>query len=283
VDHAAALDAARVCANVDFPSPRSWSGRRWPRRRAWRARRIRGSGAGGVAVARGRGRVPERAVDAAARGRTSEAGGGGGSAEAGAAVRDRSASGRAVRTGSALHRPDTGASLGHVAGGGRTGSGRGGCAVPCGSPELGARRGRPSGPSGPALGAGGRAGGGRPPGAGVDVRADAAPGRATADVLEALAARRDLHLFLLHLLPALWTRSVAVPAAAASHGGGRPDRGAAGQPAARLPGGPRMRGRCRSCSRAPSTSTTTIPSRNTAETLLGRIQADVRADAGSGR
>ena len=95
------------------------------------------------------------------------------------------------------------------------------------------------------------------------------------DVLRALAAGRDVHLFLLHPSPALWER---VPR-------GHPpvvrraDDPTAASPATRCsPPGARTPARCSSSSRRRRAWTTTTPSRRRADTLLGRIQADVRAD-----
>ena len=108
-------------------------------------------------------------------------------------------------------------------------------------------------------------------------------------VLRALAAHRDVHLFLLHPSPVLWSRveEQAGGRAAVVPRRGRPDGGPAGQPAAHLLGarrpgdaaGPdRGRRRRRDAGGDRSRSTTTIRSRRRRATLLQRIQADVRGD-----
>ena len=63
------------------------------------------------------------------------------------------------------------------------------------------------------------------------------------DVLEAMAAERDVHLFLLHPSPALWERlePEVGPALALAAPGRGPDGGRAAQPAARLVGSGRPR------------------------------------------
>ena len=79
------------------------------------------------------------------------------------------------------------------------------------------------------------------------------------DILESLAARRDLHLFLLHPSPALWDKVGDVSGAAARRAAGGPDRRAS-PPTACSPPGDATRARCRSSCRARSTPTTTTPS-----------------------
>ena len=98
-------------------------------------------------------------------------------------------------------------------------------------------------------------------------------------VLRAIAATRDVHLFLLHPSPALW-EEIAEPNRRRTHGGAprrRPHDRAAVQPAARLlgPGRPRDAARAR-LQREPRRPPSPVESGDS--TLLQRIQADVRAD-----
>ena len=96
-------------------------------------------------------------------------------------------------------------------------------------------------------------------------------------VLEALASGRDVHLFALHPSPALWDRVEEAAPERDDEGRGLERRPAA-QPAPALVGKGRARapadppfGRARS-------PTSTIPSELERESLLGRVQADIRAD-----
>ena len=100
------------------------------------------------------------------------------------------------------------------------------------------------------------------------------------DVLGALAAARDVHLFVLHPSPALWARI-----AESTRGSARRARAGATTrpPRCRSTGcwrhGATMRVSSSSCSPARTgTPTITMPVAQQTETLLGRIQADVRGD-----
>ena len=102
------------------------------------------------------------------------------------------------------------------------------------------------------------------------------------DVLHALAAERDVHLFLLHPSAELWARIAAFtarPAADRAPRRGR-DRGAAAEPAARLLGAgrPRDAARPRARTATPSVVHDHLVVEERRPTLLGRIQADIRAD-----
>ena len=101
-------------------------------------------------------------------------------------------------------------------------------------------------------------------------------------VLRALAAQRDVHLFLLHPSPALWERIAAGRRRARSSGDGARARshGARSPPTRCSPPGDATRARCSSCSAtpAPGPPITTIPLPRAPATALGHLQAALLGD-----
>ena len=244
--------ARRSAPNVELPAAARARRRRDRRRVGGRARGGPvAARADGVAAARGRRRVAGRAVGGDAR----------------RAPRRRRPIPSGARAGSAacatspslfdryaLHRPEL--VLAWAAGGVGRATGRRSCGA-----RLRARIGVP----GPAerlergvRAAARRARAARPAAAALAVRPHA-PARRPPRVLRALAAGRDVHLFLLHPSPALWARLAGDAARGAP--ARRPDRDAAPR-AACSPPGATTRASSSSCSPRPAgTPTTTIPSR----------------------
>ena len=95
------------------------------------------------------------------------------------------------------------------------------------------------------------------------------------DVLRALAAGRDVHVFLLHPSPALWEKIGGTGRRSSAAPTTRPPRCPT---TGCSPPGARTRARCSSCSGAHEHVDHHHPVEPAEDTLLSRIQADVRAD-----